>query len=116
MANFKDRTGETKMMNCGLKATIIRYRKAIDIDIQFEDGLIVEHLKYYNFAKGNIRHKHQPCANPTPYEEIVSAIKKRINTLNEATSSSLFWKERISLAIQELTWLKDHIEESYATH
>ena len=38
MPKFIDRTGEKKMMNCGLEATIIRYGSNKDIDVQFEDG------------------------------------------------------------------------------
>lgn len=51
------RLGETRMMNCGMEATIIRYGKAIDIDVRFEDGAVVEHKAYYSFKKGNIAHQ-----------------------------------------------------------
>ena len=46
--------GETRMMNCGMKATIIRYGKYSDIDICFEDGKVVEHKTYDTFKKGSI--------------------------------------------------------------
>lgn len=49
-----DRIGETRIMNCGMKATIIKYRTCLDIDIQFEDGTIVKHRTYDNFKKGTI--------------------------------------------------------------
>ena len=39
MATKIDRFGETRMMNCGMKATIIRYGNNGDIDVRFEDGL-----------------------------------------------------------------------------
>ena len=42
------------MMNCGMKATIIRYGKYSDIDICFEDGKVVEHKAYDTFKKGSI--------------------------------------------------------------
>ena len=42
------------MMNCGMKATIIRYGKADDIDVRFEDGTVVEHRRYGTFKKGEI--------------------------------------------------------------
>ena len=54
MSKFKDRTGEKRMMNCGLEATIIRYGSAIDIDVQFEDGQVVYHRDYFSFQKGEI--------------------------------------------------------------
>ena len=48
--------GKTKMMNCGMKATIIRYGACADIDIRFEDGAVVEHKRYSSFEKGEIAH------------------------------------------------------------
>ena len=56
MAAKIDRLGETKMMNCGMKATIVRYGKYSDIDVRFEDGAVVEHKGYNAFKKGNIAH------------------------------------------------------------
>ena len=53
-SNTKDRLGETRMMNCGMKATIIRYGGYNDIDIRFEDGKVVVHKKYDQFKKGEI--------------------------------------------------------------
>lgn len=51
---MSDRIGETRIMANGQKATIIAYRKADDIDIQFEDGTINEHKRYGAFLKGKI--------------------------------------------------------------
>ena len=47
---------ETRTMNCGLKATIIKYHNCNNIDIQFEDGTIVYNKKYIKFQKGIIKH------------------------------------------------------------
>lgn len=47
---------QTLTMHCGMKATIIVYRKHDDIDVQFEDGTIVEHTRVNNFKKQQIRH------------------------------------------------------------
>ena len=54
MATKTNRLGETCMMNCGMEATIIRYGKAIDIDVRFEDGTVVKHKSYSKFKKGGI--------------------------------------------------------------
>ena len=54
MAAKIDRLGETRMMNCGMKATIIRYESAKDMDVCFKDGAIVEHRKYDSFKRGEI--------------------------------------------------------------
>lgn len=49
-----DRNGERRTMKCGLEATIISYRSAKDLDVQFETGEIREHCRYQNFQKGQI--------------------------------------------------------------
>lgn len=46
-----NRVGETRVMKCGMEAIIIRYRKAIDIDVRFEDGTVVERKTYSAFKK-----------------------------------------------------------------
>lgn len=51
-----DKTGEVNIAKNGLKMTIIKYRNVNDIDIQFEDGVIVEHKYYAAFKNGNIKH------------------------------------------------------------
>ena len=54
MASKIDRVGETRIMNCGMEATIIRYGGATDIDVHFEDGTVVKHKTYRAFKKGSI--------------------------------------------------------------
>ena len=44
-------------MNCGLKATIIEYRNASDIDVQFENKAIRQHMTKNNFMHGEIAPK-----------------------------------------------------------
>ena len=56
-ASAENRLGETKMMNCGMETTIIRYGNNTDIDVCFEDGAIVEHKAYDAFKKGGIAHR-----------------------------------------------------------
>ena len=50
------RLGETRMMNCGMEATIIRYGGATDIDARFEDGAVAKNKAYGEFKKGGIAH------------------------------------------------------------
>ena len=56
MAAKIDRLGETRMMNCGMKATIIRYGGATDIDVRFKDGAVAKNKAYGEFKRGNIAH------------------------------------------------------------
>ena len=49
--------GETQMMNCGMKAAIIRYNGVRDIDVRFEDGATVKHKVYGPFKRGEVAHR-----------------------------------------------------------
>ena len=55
MAEKKDRLNEIGYNNDGERMTIVRYVNNVDIDVQFEDGTIVEHKQYDKFLKGNIK-------------------------------------------------------------
>lgn len=51
-----DRVGEISVNNQGLKMKIIKYVNNNDITVEFEDGSIAEHKKYYRFKEGGIAH------------------------------------------------------------
>ena len=53
--NGKDRIGETRMMNCGAEATIVKYNNRHDITVQFTDGSLNEHKSYGEFLRGEIQ-------------------------------------------------------------
>lgn len=48
--------GETKQMNCGYICTVVRDASSTDIDVEFEDGAVVEHTKRSMFLFGSILH------------------------------------------------------------
>ena len=48
------RIGETSVANNGQRMTIIAYRGARDIDVQFEDGYVAHNKKYQYFKTGRI--------------------------------------------------------------
>ena len=52
--------GETNLASNGQKMTIIAYRKNNDIDIQFEDGVIVKKARYNEFKNGYIKNPNVP--------------------------------------------------------
>lgn len=60
MSKKLDRTGEVGYNNNGERMTIIRYGKDNDIDVQFDDGTILQHRRYGNFKTGNIRNPMFP--------------------------------------------------------
>lgn len=51
---LKNRLGETNTMKNGLSASIVRYKSSAEIDVQFEDGIIVKHRSYFRFQVGSI--------------------------------------------------------------
>lgn len=56
--DLSEYVGMTKMMKCGMNATIIACRNARDIDIQFEDGSVRKHIEISKFNKKKIPHPH----------------------------------------------------------
>ena len=56
MSKFIDRTGEVNYNKQGEKMTIIRYGNAKDIDIQFEDGVVIYNRNYSDFKIGKVKH------------------------------------------------------------
>ena len=58
--NLKEkRMHETKMMNCGIEATIIDYREILDIDVKFSTGELRTGVTYQNFEIGKISPIHR---------------------------------------------------------
>ncbi len=53
------RLNEARQMNNGQSAVIKEYRKATDIDVEFEDGTIVTHRSYNAFLNGSIRNPNK---------------------------------------------------------
>jgi hypothetical protein len=54
MSVYRNKAGETSTATNGQQMTIIKYRGANDIDIQFEDGTIVYNKDYSAFKRGNV--------------------------------------------------------------
>lgn len=76
---INSRVGETGIMNNGLQATIIEYRRADDIDVEFEDGVIVTNKAYCQFQKGSIGHPNVQFQNTMSLPEF--AISYYLNRL-----------------------------------
>ena len=64
------RLGERAIMKNGQQATIIAYRGATDIDIQFDDGTVVERRSYNEFKLGSIRNPQYTPPNPVAAKRI----------------------------------------------
>ena len=55
-----NREGETKLNNNGYKMTIINYRNCEDIDVQFDNGVILYNRQYTHFKAGYITNPYHP--------------------------------------------------------
>ena len=66
-----ERIGESRKMNCGMLATIIKYINSDDIDVKFEDETIVKNKSYYHFTRGEI-------SNPNYYKKFIG-LKNTMN-------------------------------------
>lgn len=51
-----NREGETSIASNGMSMKIIAYRGCNDIDVEFEDGVIVKNKAYRSFRTGRIKH------------------------------------------------------------
>ena len=52
------RIGETNIAKNGMRMTIIAFRKYNDIDVQFDDGTVREHIRYEHFLSGDVINKN----------------------------------------------------------
>lgn len=73
------RIGEAKTATNGMTMTIIKYRNARDIDVQFEDGSISRHKTYLAFCDGYIK----PNQEDVEYQKKLSFAKGKIGILTE---------------------------------
>ncbi len=52
--------GMTKVMNCGLSATVIDYQNCNNLTIQFEDGIVKHGVRADHFMEGKVLHRLRP--------------------------------------------------------
>ena len=70
--------GQTAVAKNGMSMTVIDWRNARDVDIQFEDGTVVKHKAFGNFQKGYIAHPNQDKNTTTAKTKIAANAKERI--------------------------------------
>ena len=70
--------GYTKTNRQGLNYTVIAYRDRKDINVEFEDGLIVEHIPVTKINQNTLYHPDYPIPkhNRTPIEERLGEMRK----------------------------------------
>lgn len=92
MDQNKERLGESKRMNNGMLATITEYRSASDIDVQFEDGSVREHVSYCLFARGSLSNPNLKYKNGVSLQEF--AIFYYLRHLGFCKINKGEWKEK----------------------
>jgi len=55
IGDIASRVGETRQMNNGLNAKIIKYAGSCNVDIEFENGAVAKSVRYSNFARGKVK-------------------------------------------------------------
>ena len=111
--NYKPHIGESRVMNNGLKATIIAYRRNNDIDIQFEDETIVKHKQYDPFLKGYISHPNLSYKKQTIFHDFETKFIVKVE-------DTVFYKckclscglEDILTPQQMITHEKEHLNQA----
>lgn len=78
------RVGETKVMNNGLKATIIVYNSCTDMVVRFENGIMKFGVSYNNFKKGYVSSNNNSIKTRSLYKERIG-LKRVMNCGLEAT-------------------------------
>lgn len=104
MSRFTDRTGETIISKNGMKATIIKYRNSRDIDVQFENNLIVKHRSYDSFKKGTISTQDRRPKNEKIGLTSIATNKQKITIINYNNSHDLDIKFEDGLIIKHCSY------------
>ena len=90
--------------------TIISYRKYSDIDIQFEDGTIVEHMNCSNFKTGRIKNPNYNQYNYRTNKNIISCEGYKSTIINYINSRNCTVSINVNINGKEYDIIKYNIE------
>lgn len=85
MRDMSHKIGETSVANNGMKMTLIKWNNKRNVDVQFEDGVIIKAKEYYKFKLGKIGH-------PTIKPKFIKPLKNdkiAIGETNTATNGQM---------------------------
>ena len=78
------RVGEKIVCSNEMVSTITAYRNSQDIDVQFDDGLKVEHISYARFFQAGVPHpEHKPVGMPRKLEKHIGFRKRTLSGYRE---------------------------------
>jgi uncharacterized protein YkvS len=106
----KIKIGETYTNNQGLKMKLITYRNYKDIDVQFDDGTIVEHKQYENLIRGSINNPNVGSASDRIGETSINGqgLKMKIVAYRGATSIDIEFEDGTILNNKQYTNFSRH--------
>lgn len=99
------RVGELRRMKNGRKAKVVKYRSSNDIDVEFEDGTLVEHKHYRNFLIGEIKY-------PIDYEDRIG-LQKRMQNGQIATIIAYRTSKDIDVLFEDGTLVKQRTYNNF---
>ena len=105
--NYSERLYETRMMNCGMNATIIEYVNKKNITVQFEDGTIVKNRAYYSFKNSQIANHNLNGKNARLYET------RMMNCGMKCTIIEYFSVKNITVKFEDGTIVKNRAYYSF---
>lgn len=108
----KNRIGETNINNQGLKMTIIKYRIADDITIQFEDGTI-KSTKYWCFKTGAVLHPNYKIFRQRNEDFKIQRIGKTKKNYQGCEMKIIKYKNAHDITIQFLDSYKTEINSNW---
>jgi hypothetical protein len=97
--NTTNRLGEIKYNKEKEKMIIINYKKADDIDVEFEDGTIVKNKTYTLFSKGQIFNPYSTTVYKVGYIGVGKYLPYDIN--NKVTKEYDVWKQMLNRCYNE---------------
>lgn len=106
MPKFMDKTGEITKAANGQAMKIIKYRSSTDVDIQFEDGTIVQHKTYNNFIKGQV-------LNPNYNKQVNRMGETKLNRLGKRMTI-IAYRGASDIDVQfDSGYIKEHCSYNY---
>lgn len=78
----QNKIGEKNVSSCNLVMTIVEYRNTNDVDVLFEDGILVKHVRYAAFFQGYLKHPTKKTVR-WPYKVNKKLIGRTIRTVDD---------------------------------
>ena len=110
----ENRLGEERLMSCGLKAKIIKYNNAKDIDVEFEDGVVVKHKPYSSFIIGRILNNDTTIYGRIGEEKIMkNGLKAKIISVKDSNNVEILFEDGYRTTISATQFNKGMVKNPF---